>query len=339
MRFLKGFFKILLGLILLLILGYLILYFANSGDYQVAKTVEQDPSIPHIELEGATFHSETFGSDSNRVVIVLHGGPGNDYRYLLDLKALSDKYFVVFYDQRGTGLSPRVPGAELTVDNMLEDLHNFVENYGKGEQVNIIGHSWGGMLATAYVAKYPETIDQLILAEPGPLSAEKAKEFNTEMQLEPSWELLVHATRCYFQSLHVEEIDDQAAGDYFFMAFVGNKEVENHPMAGYFCNQDISNMELSYWRYSWTSSMEIMMKGMQGDMSAMNFADGVSRFNNKVLFLAGACDILVGPDFQEFQMSLFNDAEIIVIEDTGHFMFSEKPKESVAAIRSFLVRK
>jgi pimeloyl-ACP methyl ester carboxylesterase len=58
-----------------------------------------------------------------------------------------------------------------------------------------------------------------------------------------------------------------------------------------------------------------------------------------VLFLAGACDVLVGPEFQEYQMSLFNEAEIIIIEDTGHFMFSEKPKESVKEVRGFLSNK
>ena len=79
---------------------------------------------------------------------------------------------------------------------MVEDLHNIVKHYGTGEQVNIIGHSWGGMLASAYIARYPETIDKLVFVEPGPLTPEKVKLFGEVSQPEISWELLVHAGKC-----------------------------------------------------------------------------------------------------------------------------------------------
>lgn len=335
MKVLKKIGKVLLIIVLALAGMYLSFYLLAWGDYEVAKTVEHDSSIPHIELNEIIFHAETFGSDTNQVVIVLHGGPGNDFRYLLDIKVLADEYFVVFYDQRGTGLSPRVPAEQLTVDNMIEDLHNIVQYYGEGEQVNIIGHSWGGMLASAYVARYPETVDKLVLAEPGPLTPEQAKQFGEASQPEISWELLAHAGKCYFKSLHVDEIDEQAASDFFFQTFITNKEVKNHPLAGYYCNQDISNAEFAFWRFNGLTSYEIMMKGMQGDFSAMNFGEGVEKFTNGVLFLAGECNILIGPDFQQEQLKLFREAEMVIIKDTGHFMFSEKPAESVAAVRSY----
>jgi pimeloyl-ACP methyl ester carboxylesterase len=106
-------------------------------------------------------------------------------------------------------------------------------------------------------------------------------------------------------------------------------------LAGYYCNQDVTGVKFSFWRFNAMTSYELMMKGMQGDFSAMNFGDGVEKFNNKVLFLTGECDILIGPDFQQDQMKLFREAEMVVIKDTGHFMFGEKPDESLAAVRSF----
>ena len=336
MQFLKKLARVLVYIALALMAIYLIFYLLAWGDYEVANTVEQDPSIPHLTISDVTFHSESFGNPENPVVIVLHGGPGNDYKYLLALKSLANEYYVVFYDQRGTGLSPRVPGEQLTLENMVEDLHNIVLHFGKGNPVNIIGHSWGGMLASAYIGKYPNTVNKLILAEPGPLTPTIAKVYEAELKLTINWELIVHLGKAYFKSLHVEEIDDQARNDFFFQYFTSTKEVEHHPMAPYFCNNDITNADFDYWRFSATSSYEIMMKGMQGDKSSMNLADGGKAFTNKILFLAGDCNQLIGPDFQEQQRLLFANTEMVIINNAGHFMFSEEPDACDAAVRNFM---
>lgn len=323
---------ILMGIVSVL---YATLYFVYSGEYKVAETVEQDLSIPHITLDDITFHAETFGSDTNHMVVVIHGGPGNDYKYLLDLKGLSDEYFVVFYDQRGTGLSPRVPAEQHTKENMIEDLYRIVKYYGKGKKVKIIGHSWGGMLATAYAGRYPDTIDKLVLSEPGPLSPVVAKEFAAKFQPESSWVFLSHVIKSYFQSLHVNEIDDQARSDYFFQAFTSLSDSENNPMAGYFCNKDMSKAKFEKWRFSWTSYTELTLTHMQGDFSGIDFGKDAKNFKDKVLILVGSCNILIGEEFQKKQLQLFNNAEIVVIDDTGHFMFDEKPEECMAAIKNY----
>lgn len=327
--------KIIITIVVSLLGLYIILYFANRGNYTVNKTVAQDSSIPHITLNGVTFHAETFGSDTNQVVIVLHGGPGNDFKYLLDLKTLSNNYFVVFYDQRGTGLSPRVAAKELTKENMIEDLHSIVEYYGKGNKVNIIGHSWGGMLASSYLGKYPETVNKIVLAEPGPLTPEFAQQYEPNLTL--SWELISHLGKSYFRSLHVEEIDDQAQTDYFFAYFTTVTSVTENPLAGYFCDQNIENEDFSHWRYSATTSYELMMKGMSGDKQTMNFIKGVDNYTEKILFIAGECNVLIGPEFQKEQMKLFGNTELVIIPNAGHFMFSEQPEACVEAIEKYFL--
>ncbi len=336
MRFLKKFFKGLFIVLFFILVLYGIFYVLAWGNYKVAQTVEHDPSIPYIELNGVKMHLQSFGDPKDPVIIVVHGGPGNDFKYLLDLKLLADEYYVVFYDQRGTGLSQRIPGEMITLDNLVEDLHQIALRFGQNTSVNIIGHSWGGMLATAYLTKHPATINKLVLAEPGPLTPNIAQDFEAEMQLTLNWDLVLHLGKCYFKSLHVEEIDEQARGDYFFQTFAMDTTVHPHPMAGYFCNSDMRNAEFNYWRYSGTTSYEIMMKGMQGEKSAMNFIDGVENYQDKIMFLAGACNKLTGPEFQEEQRKFFPNTSLTIIEDAGHFMFSEQPEACAVAIRSFL---
>ena len=43
-------------------------------------------------IDGYAFHAETFGGPANPPVLVVHGGPGGDYRLLLGLQALADQY-------------------------------------------------------------------------------------------------------------------------------------------------------------------------------------------------------------------------------------------------------
>jgi len=157
-KILKVIGKISLGLLAVLLIFSISMYFITSGDYSVPKTVSDDKTIPHIEIDNVVFHSETFGNDTNETVIIIHGGPGNDYKYLLPLKELSKKYFVVFYDQRGTGLSPRVDEKEQSLENSLKDLDNIIDYYSPDHKVNLIGHSWGAMLASGYIARNPERV-------------------------------------------------------------------------------------------------------------------------------------------------------------------------------------
>lgn len=92
---------------------------ADDAPIIVPATVGDDSSLPVIQAAGYRFHGEQFNDPGNPPVIVLHGGPGADYRSLLDLRELADEFRVVFYDQRGSGLSPRVPKDELSFDGSV----------------------------------------------------------------------------------------------------------------------------------------------------------------------------------------------------------------------------
>ena len=58
---------------------------AEDGNL-VPRTTDEDPSIPQLSFNGSTFHLQTFGDPSAPVIVVLHGGPGGDYRGLLRLR-------------------------------------------------------------------------------------------------------------------------------------------------------------------------------------------------------------------------------------------------------------
>jgi proline iminopeptidase len=329
--------RLLLYLIGLLLILFVLFYFVTSGDYEVAQTADQDPSIPHIKIGKTIFHAETFGDDSNEVVIALHGGPGNDYRYILPLKELADEYFVVFYDQRGTGLSPRVPAGELALDTMLSDLDAIVEYFAGDRKVHLIGHSWGAMLASAYISGFPGKVNKTVLAEPGMLTTEQAIEFMEKVRMKFSLRLLIHMGKCWFRSLHVKGPDEQASVDYFFQAFVLEGSMDDNPYSGYYCNRDMATASFDYWRFSWSASRVLFMNMMDKHGNPeLNLIDGAENFTNKVLFIAGECNELIGEEYQRAHLAYFPNAGLVVIDNAGHTMFGEQPEESLRIIRKYL---
>jgi proline iminopeptidase len=335
MKIVKVLGKILMGIVAGLAVLFVLGFVLTIGDHTVPKTVAQDPSIPHVTINGVTYHAETFGDPSNPVIITIHGGPGSDYRSILSLQALADEYYVVFFDQRGSGLSPRVNPEEITVASAIADLDSIIDYYRNGEQVNLVGHSWGAMLASAYLGQYPEKVNHAVLAEPGFLTTEFAEEWAEGTKMKYSVPLLYYFLKTKFESLHVKGPDPDAANDYFvhqWNLYPGS----DHPQIGYYCAGDIPDSEAS-WRSGTQASSALFQEALDASGNFdINLAAGVEHFSNKVLFMTGECQTVIGADFQSRQMELFPNAELAVIPGAGHEMFLENPEASVAVVRAYL---
>ena len=315
---------------------FAIIYFSTAGPWQVAETVAQDSTISHVTIDNVVFHAETHGTDTSRAIIVIHGGPGQDYRYLLPLKALSDEFKVVFYDQRGTGLFPRVDASELTLESSIEDLNRIVNYYCPDEKVNILGHSWGAMLGSVYLAKYPDKVHKIILAEPGFLTSEMAEEFmerTNGFSIELSLDNLMLLVKIAMQALHLRGPDEHAIKDYIFTNLV-MCPIENHPLSGYFCEGKYDTAQMKYWRLSIVASQSIQQSGIDsnGKMN-IDLVSGVEQYQDTVLLIAGDCNKYIGPDYQRKQIGHFPKHKMEVIENGGHNMFLDQPEEFSRIVR------
>lgn len=296
----------------------------------VPKTVSEDPSIPHIKLNGAVFHAETFGDQSKPVVIVVHGGPGWDFRGLLPLKSLSDEYFVVFYDQRGTGLSPRVDAGELTLESSLSDLDAIVDHYSKGREVRIIGHSWGGMLASAYIGRHPGKVSHAVLAEPGFLTTGMMKKSGISYGIKWEAGFLWRVTKAWVKSLFIKGPGRDAGYDYL----IG--QVAPYASTEFYCDGVLHESAKTYWRPG-STAMQAIMKSAENEKGEMevDLVKGVEKFDKTVLFMAGECNALIGREYQKEQMKFFPKAELVVVKKSGHMIFAERPEESIGAVRKY----
>jgi proline iminopeptidase len=242
---------------------------------------------------------------------------------------------VVFFDQRGAGLSPRVNPEEITIESAIADLDSIVNFYGNGEKVNMVGHSWGAMLASAYLGQHIEKVDHAVLAEPGFLTSEFAEKWAEGTQMRFSSGLLYHFLKTKFESLHVNGPDENASNDYFahqWNLYQGN----DHTQVGYRCEGDTPK-EGDTWRFGTGASDALFQQAIDADGNFdINLVAGVEQYENQVLFIAGECQQIIGAEWQREQMKFFPSAELVVIPDAGHEMFFENPEASIAVVREYL---
>ncbi|SJZ84722.1 proline iminopeptidase [Chitinophaga eiseniae] len=245
----------------------------------VPRTVDQDANLPAIQANNARLHAEASGPANGTMVVVLHGGPGGDYRYLLPCKDLAQQgYRVVLYDQRGSGLSQRFPKKSYTahgagaMDVMYDDLSAVIAHYRTSptQKVVLLGHSWGGILASGYAGKHPDNIQGVIACEAGGLKWDDIKAYVKDSRSFKLWG---------------ELLNDAAFLDQFITGKEDQHEVLDYKMSLLVSRNDITGEGTIDPSVSWRNGAVIMDALFDvGDTYHIDFSAGLDRFKKPVLF-------------------------------------------------------
>jgi proline iminopeptidase len=116
------------------------------------------------QVEAQKLYSKAFGDKKNKALVFLHGGPGYNCANfeLTRAQKLADAgYYVIVYDRRGEGRSTDA-NAKYTFGETFSDLNAIYKQYGI-KQAGLIGHSFGGIVASLYATKFPKNVSSVIL--------------------------------------------------------------------------------------------------------------------------------------------------------------------------------
>jgi L-proline amide hydrolase len=125
----------------------------------------------HVEGPfGRTWFKITGQLDSGKApLVVLHGGPGCTHDYVDGFKELAATgRAVIHYDQLGNGRSThlRDKGADFwTVSLFLDELDRLLNHLGIVGRYDVVGQSWGGMLAAEHAVLQPPGLRRLVIAD------------------------------------------------------------------------------------------------------------------------------------------------------------------------------
>ncbi len=278
----------------------------------VPLTVAEDPALPSAFINETHLHTEAFGDPDDPLLVVVHGGPGGDYRSLLGAKAFSEYgFYVVFYDQRGSGLSKREPASQYTGEGsvrlFLDDLHALIAHYRRSEsqKVFLLGHSWGAMLATGYINLHPSQVSGAILAEPGGLTWKQTSEYLSRS----------NKIRFFTEALNDAVFAEQ------IIAGRSEQEVLDYK-ASFFTNYEnapgnvIGNRgHYPSWRSGAVAFQALIANAAQ---YGFDFTTNLQAFTHQVLFLYSENNKAYGADWAAKVASPYPNARLREVAGCGH---------------------
>ena len=273
----------------------------------VPLTVDEDPSLPSILVNGTQLHSETFGDPNDPMIVVIHGGPGSDYRGMLNCSKFSaDGFFVVFYDQRGSGLSKR-HNKEVysSVQVFIDDLDAVIKYYRQpGQKVILMGLSWGAMLATAYVNQNPAEISGVVLMEPGGFTWRDTEAYVKRWS---SLELFDETSNDYVYLDQFLTGNDHKALDYKFAVKSAADFAEGNKLgiAG----------PTPFWRMGAVCNAAAFEYAKE---HPFDFTTNLRQYTTKVLFAYSELSQAYGRAWAEQVSSAYPNVQLAEIRGTGH---------------------
>lgn len=96
------------------------------------------------------------------VLLMIHGGPGFVESHLFRTynKELEQHFIVVYWDQRGAGLSydSTIPPQSMTLARIVSDANDLTDTLKRRfhkEKIYALGHSWGSAVGIYLVQQYP----------------------------------------------------------------------------------------------------------------------------------------------------------------------------------------
>lgn len=120
--------------------------------------------IDTVQVHGNKQYLIIRGVDSTKpIILFVHGGPGGPEIGMMKEtnQRIENDFVMVYWEQRGAGKSytKHIPAESMTLSQFIADtevITRYLMQRFHKDKINIMGHSWGTLLATMAAYKYPQ---------------------------------------------------------------------------------------------------------------------------------------------------------------------------------------
>jgi pimeloyl-ACP methyl ester carboxylesterase len=241
-------------------------------------------------------------------LIILHGLFGQSDNWNTIAKQFAERGFHVFaVDQRNHGLSPH--SETWDYESMAGDLKEFIDHHGLNGPI-LLGHSMGAKTVMYFENLYPGIASRMIIAD--------------------------MAARAY-EPQHQDVLKALHAVD--FNKVTNRKEAEAI-MSEYLIDFVTRQFLLKniYWKDGANKKMDwrFNLKTITREYENVRVAVPFYKSEVPALVIRGGKSNYVNANDLEELKSRYPKMEVVTIEDAGHWVHAEKPKEFLEAVLAFI---
>ena len=245
--------------------------------------------------------------ETGKSIIILHGVFGFLDNWLTIGKTISELSFQVYLiDQRNHGRSPHDGGLDYTT--FASDLKEFLDQQNIVNPI-LLGHSMGGKTVMEYAVTYPETYEKLVIADIGP----KAYPIHHAKILKG------------LNAVPINEIENRQQADDVLAGYEPLLLVRQFLLKNLYRKEEGG--------FGWRFNLPLLSSEM-----ANVGREIVSEKPIEVptLFMRGdKSDYILDQDWDGI-LKIFPKAQLVTIENSGHWIQAEQPKAFVKTLADFL---
>ena len=264
------------------------------------------------------------GPDDGVPLLVLHGGPGLDHHEFGDyLDPLTERGIrLLFVDQRSCGRSERPSPQTWTLERYAQDVVMLARTLDL-ERWAVLGHSFGAFVALQQAVDYPGMAAATIISGGVP-SMRFLDEIDANLQAFEPPELREQVIASWAREPEVttpQEFESLMRDQFPF----------------HFANPIDPRIDDYLDRTADTLfAPEVLRHFSAAGYGAIEVEDRLGEVTSPVLVLAGRLDRTCVVEAAEAIVAGVDDAQLVVLEGSGHMTFVEQPDVYIEAVSRFL---
>ena len=245
--------------------------------------------------------------ESGSPIIILHGLFGSSDNWLTLGKILGETHRVYMLDARNHGQSPR--SEIFDYNSMAADLKEFMDDHSIINPI-LIGHSMGGKTVMQFALNYPDSFSKMIVVDIAP-------------KFYP-----VHHTMILqgLATVDLKTLKSRTEANDVLKRFEENEGVRQFLLKNLWRNPEKNN------EFDWRLNVPVIAKNIDVIGFELSNEKAVEK---PVLFIRGSESHYIQDEDERKIWELFPDYELIKIEDAGHWVQADKPKEFLQIVQRF----